>query len=362
MARDLLLLPVMPSATAVATALPDHRYGQGELTEAVLALLPNLGNKIDVARRLFERVGVRERHLALPLEVYAELKGFSDRNRAWLEVASTLTERAVRRVLNRVGLQPRDIGLLETTTITGIAVPSLDARLMNQLEFSPDLKRLPIFGLGCVAGAAGVARVSEYLRAYPDQAALFVSVELCSLTSQTDDCSVANLISSSLFGDGAAAVLMVGDHHPLAPRGVEIRGSRSVFFPNTEDAMGWEIVDSGFKIVLGPQVPSLAREGLAPAVDDLLATHNLTREDIAVWVAHPGGPKVLDAMRDGLGLAESALDIPRENLRSIGNLSSASVLFILESFLGEDRPEEGSHGIMLAMGPAFCAELVVLHF
>jgi alkylresorcinol/alkylpyrone synthase len=232
---------------------------------------------------------------------------------------------------------------------------------MNRIPFATNLKRVPAFGLGCVGGAAGVARIADYLRAFPEQCAILLSVELCSLTLQRNDLSPANLISMGLFADGAAAVLLVGAEHPsyskASPRVVD---SLSVFFPDTERAMGWDIVDTGFKIVLDPSVPEIARQHLRPAVDSFLAKHGLTRRDIKAWVCHPGGPKIMDAVADGLELSDAALKPARDALGSIGNLSSASVLFLLDEFRNALRPESGSFGIMLAMGPAFCAEIVLL--
>jgi alkylresorcinol/alkylpyrone synthase len=245
--------------------------------------------------------------------------------------------------------------------VTGIAVPSLDARLMNVLPFPSDLKRVPLFGLGCLAGAAGMSRVADYLKGHPTEAAILLSVELCSLTLQKDDLSVANIVSSGLFGDGAAAVLMVGERHPRVADGMpRVVDSRSVFFPNTERVMGWDVVDSGFKIVLSPEVPAFAK-ALRPHVDGFLRDHCLSIADVSTWVAHPGGPKVIDEMEKGLSLKKGTLDLSRRSLARIGNVSSSSVLFILQETLLERKPA-GSYGVMLAMGPAFCAELLLLQW
>jgi alkylresorcinol/alkylpyrone synthase len=252
--------------------------------------------------------------------------------------------------------------LLATTTVTGIAVPSIDARLLNQLPFASSLWRMPLFGLGCLGGAAGLARVAEYLRAFPDQAAVLLSVELCSLTFQPDDGSVANLVSTGLFGDGAAAVILVGAQHPLAGgRAPRVLASKSAFFRDTERVMGWDVVDSGFKVVLSADVPRIVAEHVPTALDGFLAEYELSREDVETWVVHPGGPKVIDAMTESLGLGEQALSETRDSLRNVGNLSSASVLFLLARH--RSMPKRiGSHGILMAMGPAFCAEMVLLQW
>ncbi len=219
---------------------------------------------------------------------------------------------------------------------------------------------MPIFGLGCVAGAAGIARAADYVKAYPDQVALLVSVELCSLTLQRQDLSIPNLISSGLFGDGAAAVVVVGSERPAA--GPRILASRSVFYPDTERVMGWEISERGFQVVLSAEVPEMVRRHLRRDVDRFLADHGHRREEIASWVAHPGGPRVLEAMAEALELPAEALDVTWRSLREVGNLSSTSVLLVLEETLRVRRPQPGSLGLLLAMGPGFCSELVLLEW
>jgi alkylresorcinol/alkylpyrone synthase len=360
--------PQHPCIVGTGTALPPYRYGQEELAQMARSLLPGLDIDDQILTRFFRRVGVKQRYLALPKERYAELDGLGSRNDAWLFAAVPLAQRAVQSALAAAGLGAGDVDMVMSTTITGIAVPSLEARLMNRLHFRSDAKRVPLFGLGCLAGAAGLARSAEYLRAYPQGVALFVSVELCSLTLQRDDTSSANLISTGLFGDGAAAVVMVGAEHPLARAGkARVLDSMSMFFPDTERVMGWDVVDGGFKIVLGREVPFLAKHAVPELVDRMLGRSALTRGDVARWVAHPGGPAVMDAMRDGLGLGEDALADSRRSLAEVGNMSSASVLFLLHDALERraagralDAAQEDSYAVMLAMGPAFCAEAVLL--
>jgi alkylresorcinol/alkylpyrone synthase len=357
-----------PCIVGTATALPPHRYAQEELVALARALLPALSVDDTTLARFFRRVGVKQRYLALPKERYAALGGLGARNDAWLEAALPLVQRAAQSALADAGLGTRDVDLVMSTTITGIAVPSLEARLMNRLDFRADTKRVPLFGLGCLAGAAGLARASEYLRAFPEGVALFVSVELCSLTLQRDDASTANLISAGLFGDGAAAVVLVGAQHPAARHAkARVLDSMSAFFPDTERVMGWDVVDSGFKIVLGPEVPMLARSAVPELVDRMLARRELDRDDVDGWIAHPGGPAVMEAIRAGLGLSDDALAASRRSLAEVGNMSSASVLFLLHEALAEraQRPKRAAsapppYAVMLAMGPAFCAEAVLL--
>ncbi|MDB4976939.1 MAG: Chalcone synthase [Myxococcaceae bacterium] len=354
---------LLPVICGTATALPAHKYGQRELAEVTRQILPELEVEPQVLERFFRRVGVEQRYLSLPAEQYGTLKGFQARNDQWLATALPLAERVVTEALADAAIEPGEVGSLFSTTITGLSVPSLEARLMNRVPFAPSLKRVPMFGLGCLAGAAGVARAADYLRAFPEEAAILLSVELCSLTVQRDDASVANLISTGLFGDGAAAVVLAGARHPRAMRaGPRVVDSLSHFFPNTERAMGWDFTDTGFKIVLGPEVPHIAREGLASLVDALLQRHGLSRADIESWVVHPGGPAVMTATCEGLGLPREALANTRRSLAQIGNLSSASVLFLLDDFRKYVRPARESYGIMIAMGPAFSAEAVLLQW
>lgn len=318
---------------------------------------------VERLEKFHRSVAVRGRHLAQPLEAYARPAAFQERNLTWIDTAVNLGEAAVCDLLDGAGLPASEIGQFMFTTVTGIAVPSIDARLMNRIPFSSHLKRAPLFGLGCVGGAAGVARLADYLRGHPQQAGILLSVELCSLTLQHQDLSVANLVASGLFGDGAAAVLMVGGEHPLAQPGrPRVVASRSVFFPETEHVMGWDVQDSGFKVVLSADVSEIAGEGIRPAVEPFLHEHGLELGDIHHWIAHPGGPKVIQALEEGLGLDPQALALSRESLAEVGNLSSASVLWVLDATLERYHPPAGSYGMLLAMGPAFCAELVLLQW
>ncbi len=345
----------MTRLAAVATALPAHYYAQEQLLEALRRLWADRYFNPDRLEAFHRNLRIGGRHLALPKERYP-LPGFGAANQAFIEVALELGETVLQRLFAESGVPAQEVTQLTFTTVTGLAVPSIEARLMNRLPFSPALKRVPLFGLGCVAGAAGVARVADYLAGHPRESAVLLAIELCSLTLQPQDLSVPNLISSGLFGDGAAAVLLVGDEHPLA--GPSVVATRSRFFPDTERVMGWEIGETGFTIVLGPEVAEFARGPLVDFIEEFLAEHSLRASDIAAWVAHPGGPKVIEALETRLGID---LERSRRSLSEVGNLSSASVLFILAETL-RNPPPPGSWGLMLAMGPAFCAELVLLRW
>ena len=344
----------------VASALPPYQYDQRVLLQA---LQRQWGPKVDnpaFLERLQAHVGVEKRSLALPLERYYGLKTWGQANDHWIETAQQIGQRALCGALTRAGLSTQDLGAIFFTSITGIAAPSIDARLINRMGLPLNIKRVPIFGLGCVAGAACVARAADYVRAYPNQVAAVLAVELCSLTLQQNDLSVANMIATGLFGDGAGAVLVAGADVPAD--GPEILASRSVFYPDTEDVMGWDISEQGFQIVLSCEVPAVIEEHLASDVDCFLAEQGLTRSDIGAWVMHTGGPRVLEATAQALGLPQEALAASWDCLRRTGNLSSASVLMVLEEFMTTRQPPPGTYGLMAAMGPGFCAELVLLRW
>jgi alkylresorcinol/alkylpyrone synthase len=345
---------------AVATAFPPHWYDQRALTECLVQIFGAGEALADRIRRLHANSGIEGRHLALPLDAYPALGGFTRTNAAWLEVALELGERACRDALDRAGVRAADVDTVLFSTVTGLASPSLDARLLARLGLRSDVKRVPMFGLGCVAGAAAVARAADYVRGHDDGVALVLTLELCSLTLQREDHSVANLISTGLFGDGAAAAVVVGQRRPAA--GPRIVATRSVFYPQTEHVMGWDIGAHGFRIVLSPEVPAVARDRVPADVDAFLGEHGLERPDVARWIAHPGGPKVLRALQQGLGVPAGELALSWRCLAEAGNLSSASVLMILERTLAERPGAPGDHGLMLAMGPGFCSELVLLRW
>ncbi len=346
---------------AVASALSENVVRQSDAT----ALLERLWRDDPALTRrlaaLHQNSRVETRHLALPLEAYAGLEDFTQSNDLWIRCALDLGERAVRRALERAGLEAGDVDAIFFTTVTGVASPSIDARLCNRLGLRSDVKRTPLFGLGCVAGASAVSRAVDYLRGEPNGVALVLSVELCSLTFQRSDRSIAHVISCALFGDGACAAVVVGAARSEA-RGPRVRATRSVFYPDTEDVMGWKIGAHGFEIVLSAGVPSVARENVGRDVERFLSDLGLARSDITRWVAHPGGPKVLAAVRDALELTDADLALSWDSLRRVGNLSSASVLFILEATEQGARPAPGERGIMLAMGPGFCAEYLLLEW
>jgi len=336
---------------SVGTAYPPHRYPQAVITEALRNRWQARLEEPRLLNRLHANCGVEFRNLVFPLHVYETLSGFGPTNDAWIKAAVELGQQAITTALTRVGLTPADISAIFFASVTGISSPTVDARLINLMPFPTSVKRTPIFGLGCVAGAAGIARAADYVRAFPDQYALLLSVELCSLTWQDNDQSIANLISCGLFGDGAAAVVIAGADTPLAQKPTSIQApcprvvaTRSTFYRNTEYIMGWDIGDTGFKIVLSPDVPKVVNEHLRGNVETFLADNGLTMDRICSYIFHSGGPKVLEAMETSL------------------NLSAASVLAVMEDYLLNHPGTPGCYSILAAMGPAFCSELVLLQW
>lgn len=350
---------------SVQGALPEHRYAQAEITDVITH---TLGDTVDerLVRRLHTNAKVETRYLALPVDRLGQLSGFTESNDAFIDAAVELGARAVTDALKAVGLTPEDVDLIVSATVTGLAVPSLEARVAAQIGMRPDVVRMPLVGLGCVAGAAGVARLHDYLQGQPDRVAVLMAVELCSLTLQRDDTSMANLVASGLFGDGAAAVVAVGSDR-AKELGTEtdtpqpdVLQSRSRLYPDSERMMGWDVGATGLKIVLDGNVPELVEQFVGDDVRSFLTDIGLTQNDIEWYVSHPGGPKVLEALQRTLGLEQDALQMTWDSLAEIGNLSSASVLHVLADTLAERPPRPGSYGLMLAMGPGFCSELVLL--
>lgn len=351
----------MSRILAVAPVLPEHSYTQSQITAELGDIITDDRTKRAVMSRFHQASGIGRRHTVLPLEGYRELRTFQQANDLWIREGTALAARAVAAALASCGLAADQVDYLLFTSVTGMAAPSIDARLVPLLGLRQNIKRMPSFGLGCVAGAAGLARVHDYLLGHPDDIAVLVSVELCSLTLQRDDDSVANFVASGLFGDGAAAVVIAGSRRAerLGIAGPEIVGTRAELYPDSESVIGWDIGGSGFRIMLTAAVSDTIDANIDVDVRGLLAEHELVPDDVGAWIAHPGGPKVLEAFERGLHLEHAELDASWRSLDAVGNLSSSSVLHVLSDML--EQPV-GTHGVLFALGPGVTSEYVLLRW
>jgi alkylresorcinol/alkylpyrone synthase len=356
----------MTTIAAVSAVLPEHCHEQLEITEALAGWAYPEERDQALLRRFHANAMVKTRHTVLELDAYRELADFGASNDVFIAEGTRLGARAISEALQSVGLTGSDVDLVLSTTVTGVAAPSLEARIAPLVGLRPDVRRLPLFGLGCVAGAAGIARTHDYLLSHPADVAVLLSVELCSLTVQANDRSAANMVASGLFGDGASAVVMLGEQRAaqlgLGTAGPRVLDSRSHLYPDTSRTMGWDVRSSGLQIVLGADVPELVEKYLAEDVKGLLSAHDLDIADVGGWVSHPGGPKVIEAVQRSLGLVCGELDLTWRSLATVGNLSSSSVLHVLADTIAKGACEPGSPGVLLAMGPGFCSELVLLEW
>ncbi|HWF45220.1 MAG TPA: 3-oxoacyl-[acyl-carrier-protein] synthase III C-terminal domain-containing protein [Candidatus Kapabacteria bacterium] len=354
----------MPRIAGVTTAVPSHTLKQSDAREFVQRLFGS-GPEIERLLPVFDNALIENRHFAIDLDWFTRTHDFTESNDCYIAATLTLAEQVTLSLADQCEIVTQDFDAIFFVSTTGLSTPSIDARLFNRIPFTKHIKRIPVWGLGCAAGASGIARAFDYVRAYPKHRALVLSVELCSFVFQLNDRSKSNIIASALFGDGAAACLVVGDEVPIANNDMahpSILGSLSTIYPDTLDVMGWRITNEGFKIVLSRDIPSIVTSLVRENIEEILADQMLTLPQIKHYIAHPGGAKVLEAYAAALNLPESTLKYSYDVLRDYGNMSSATVFFILERFLRETKNASGEYGLISALGPGFSSELVLLRW
>lgn len=357
--------PAPPVAlVALERFVPPHRHAQETVAGWVRAWLTE-GGAPDSARllKVYARSGVAARGSVLPLEEVFFPGDFETQNDRYIEHARAAAIDVARRALASAGLAPAGVDLIVSVSCTGFAIPALDAYMADALGLGPRLARLPLTESGCAGGVVGLARAADFLRAHPERAALLVAVELSSLTFQRWDRSAANVVSTAIFGDGGAAAVLVGPGHPLAGRALARLGDcESVFFPGTTHLMGFRLRNPGLQIVLDRGLAAFVRREIAPTVDAFLRARGLTRGDLRRFILHPGGRRVVEAMRERLGLGDDDLAATETVLSEHGNMSSVTVLFVLDEVLRRRRPPSGALGLLGAFGPGFGAELALVEF
>jgi alkylresorcinol/alkylpyrone synthase len=351
----------MPAILSVSHASPPNAFRQEFLKEAVAQLYADRIPEADAQRirDVFEHSRIRERSFMMPLDWYLAPRTPEERNRVYMEKGLELLVRASRGCLEDAGCPPDQVGHVIFVSTTGLSTPSLDSHLINELGLPRNTTRLPVWGLGCAAGAAGIARAFDYCLAHPDARVLLAALETCSLNFAEEDLSKKNLVAMSLFADGCAAVLVAGD--AVDSEGPRILATRSHLFPDSYRIMGWDVVEKGFRLVLSPKLPELIRAELRPLVDAFLISRDLTRSDISHYLTHPGGARVLDSIREALGLSNGGLRLSEEVLRDFGNVSSVSVLIVLERWMDDEGERTPGYGLLSSFGPGFSAELLLLH-
>lgn len=338
----------------VKTSFPENYTTQEEVKNLLCEMWPEKKKYID---QFAESSTLKGRHTTLKIHEYKNLGDFGNRNTHWINTAFELQKKNLKQIFKDYDIDPKSIGAIFSTTVTGLAIPTLESRLMNEFKLSSRTKRIPLFGLGCLGGVAGINRVHDYLKSYPEEAVILLATELCTLTFQFEDQSVANLVGTSLFADGAAAVLMVGEKHPLKTKAkLETLDVASFFYPSSERIMGWDVIGTGFQIILSGDVPKIVRDNVKPNLKEFLGNKKLSISDVQFYISHPGGPKVLDAICEVTEQPVESFKRSYESLSENGNMSSVSVLDVMSRTFKENALRSGNIGVMIAMGPAFASE------
>jgi len=348
----------MPRIIAAAHALPPHVVAQKTVKEIVRQVFSAAIEDLERLLTVFDNARIATRQFMMPLDWYLEPHTQLERTAVYQQQGLALLEAAAEKCLARAGCRPDQVDQLIFVSSTGHATPTLDAHLVNRLGMKPDTSRLPIWGLGCAAGAVGLSRAFEHCLAFPVHRVLLVALECCSLTFMAGDVTKKNLVATSLFADGAAAVLVSGDQ--LDDDGPSIVATRSHLFPDSYRIMGWDFQEDGMQLVLSPRLPLVVRQELPPLVNSFLSGQNITVSDLVHFITHPGGARVVDAYREALQLSEDDLRQTEDVLRKHGNMSSVSVLVVLEQWLAAGAMAKSGHGLLSAFGPGFSAELLLL--
>ncbi len=340
---------------SVATAVPAHAITQDEVEVRSREFYPQFLHM----RGIYGNTGVETRYFCRPKEWYMGPRSWEERTAAFHHHGLDLLERIAIEAVASAGLRLDEIDAVVTNTITGLAVPSLDARLMNRLKFARHVERLPIFGLGCGGGVAGLARASRLAQTMPGGNVLFLTVDLCSLCLRVNDPAMAMYVALALFGDGAAAVVLRNTQSAArtADGLGQVVAMGEHFWPETEHIMGWDIKNDGFGVVLSPELPAMVQHKLGAAIDGFLARNGMCRDEFDGFLLHPGGSKVIDMAERVLGVGPDELEPSRETLRTYGNMSSATALFVLQYAIRSGR--RGRH-LLAAFGPGFSAYFVVV--
>ncbi len=352
---------MMPHILAVGTAVPPHEVTQEKSMALSRLFFQDAFPDIDRLLEVFAHSNIRKRHFCMPLDWFQREVSFAEKNRLYLEHAVALSAQAIERCLDKAGVAPDEIDCVLFVSSTGISTPSVDARLLNQVGFREDITRLPLWGLGCAGGAMGLSRACEYALAHPQKQVLLVSVELCGLTFIKQDMSKSNLVATCLFGDGAAAVLVGGDQveKPDEQPLIHFRAAQTTTWRDSLDVMGWDLTEHGLKVIFSRDIPTIIKQRMRENVDRFLASENSAREQLAHYVLHPGGAKVLTAYQQSLGIGPEETELAGEILQEYGNMSSPTVLFVLERSL-ERGWAKGEQGLLAALGPGFSSELILL--
>jgi alkylresorcinol/alkylpyrone synthase len=344
----------MPRIIAAATAIPPNDVPQRLAADYARRHFGAHYRDLDRLLPIFESSRIEHRQFCVPPSWFDEPKTFKEKNDAYIEWAFRLGSEAARKCLEAANASADEVDHIVFVSTTGLATPSIDARLINAMNMRRHIKRTPIWGLGCVGGAMGLSRAAEYVKSGNATKVLLVAVELCGLTFQFHDFSKSSLVATALFGDGAAAVLIAADGD-----GPELIDWRSTTWPDSLDVMGWTILNEGMQVVFARAIPAIVAKNTRPEVDDFISRYELKRPDLSHYLIHPGGAKVIDAYKDALCLENGELRLSEDVLRDHGNMSSVTLLYILERFLRRPAESNGSFGIMSALGPGFSAEMIL---